>query len=219
MSDAVTVTATAAIVVSAVLAIRAHYLGPRALWRVYLFKPLTTVLILLLAALAPTLDSRYGVAIVVGLGCSLVGDVFLMLPKDRFLPGLVSFLLAHIAYLAAFTGALRYQAILVPLVPYVVFGGGMLLVLWPGLQRRLRIPVTLYVLVITLMAGAALGRWTEFRTLAALGAAIGAGLFVVSDALLALALDRFRWSLRASRTAVLGTYWMAQYLIALSVRG
>jgi uncharacterized membrane protein YhhN len=217
MSDAVTVTATAAIVVSAVLAIRAHYLGPRALWRVYLFKPLTTVLILLLAALAPTLDSRYGVAIVVGLGCSLVGDVFLMLPKDRFLPGLVSFLLAHIAYLAAFTGALRYQAILVPLVPYVVFGGGMLLVLWPGLQRRLRIPVTLYVLVITLMAGAALGRWTEFRTLAALGAAIGAGLFVVSDALLAV--DRFRWSLRASRTAVLGTYWMAQYLIALSVRG
>jgi uncharacterized membrane protein YhhN len=159
MSDAVTVTATAAIVVSAVLAIRAHYLGPRALWRVYLFKPLTTVLILLLAALAPTLDSRYGVAIVVGLGCSLVGDVFLMLPKDRFLPGLVSFLLAHIAYLAAFTGALRYQAILVPLVPYVVFGGGMLLVLWPGLQRRLRIPVTLYVLVITLRSSARSRPW------------------------------------------------------------
>ena len=35
----------------------------------------------------------------VGLVFSLAGDVFLMLPKERFIAGLVSFLLAHIAYI------------------------------------------------------------------------------------------------------------------------
>ena len=40
--------------------------------------------------------------VVVGLVCSLAGDVFLMLPEERFVEGLVSFLLAHIAYVVAF---------------------------------------------------------------------------------------------------------------------
>ncbi len=35
----------------------------------------------------------------IGLAFSLAGDVFLMLPKERFIPGLISFLLAHIAYI------------------------------------------------------------------------------------------------------------------------
>src|SRR4051812_20995860 len=35
---------------------------------------------------------------VFALALSLAGDVFLMLPSDAFVPGLVSFLLGHIAY-------------------------------------------------------------------------------------------------------------------------
>jgi uncharacterized membrane protein YhhN len=34
-----------------------------------------------------------------GLIFSLAGDVFLMLPKEQFIAGLVSFLLAHVAYI------------------------------------------------------------------------------------------------------------------------
>ena len=34
-----------------------------------------------------------------GLVFSLAGDIFLMLPKERFIAGLISFLLAHIAYI------------------------------------------------------------------------------------------------------------------------
>ena len=38
-----------------------------------------------------------------GLLFSLVGDVSLMLPNERFIQGLVSFLVAHLCYIVAFT--------------------------------------------------------------------------------------------------------------------
>ena len=46
-----------------------------------------------------------GTAHVVGaaLVLSLIGDVFLLLPKRFFLPGLVMFLLAHVSFLIGFT--------------------------------------------------------------------------------------------------------------------
>jgi uncharacterized membrane protein YhhN len=206
---------TLAIAVSALLAIRAHSIGAAGRWQAYLFKPLTTVLILALAILTPSTDSRYQLAVGVGLVLSLAGDVFLMLPRDRFLPGLVSFLLAHVAYLIAFTRGLRYEAAALPFVAYGLVGAALFALLWPGLSHRLRTPVGVYVVVITLMAGVALARWLELGGPPPLAAAVGAGFFVVSDALLAL--DRFRWSFRSAQAAVLGTYWAAQYLIAVSV--
>src|SRR5215213_9375630 len=86
---------------SALLTIRAEHREIRP--QVYVFKPLTTALIILVA-----LQAGHGTAgfytplIVAGLVCSLAGDVFLMLPRDRFVAGLVSFLLAHLCYVAAF---------------------------------------------------------------------------------------------------------------------
>ena len=64
-------------------------------WMFYILKPLTMVLICLTAILGGNDLSVYKVMIIGGLACSLVGDIFLMLPADRFLPGLIAFLLAH----------------------------------------------------------------------------------------------------------------------------
>jgi uncharacterized membrane protein YhhN len=203
-----------AIAVSAGLAIRAH-IGPDRPTQIYVLKPLTTVLILALAVLTPSTDLRYKVAVCVGLALSLAGDVFLMLPKDRFLPGLVSFLMAHLAYLVAFGSGLRFAPAVAPVVASGVVGAAVFALLWPGLSRPLRAPVAVYVAVIATMAGVALARWLEIGGDAPLAAAVGAGLFLVSDALLAL--DRFRWSSPWARPVVLGTYWAAQLLIAVSV--
>src|SRR5262249_31512938 len=49
----------------------------------------------------PLPESRWAFT-VAALCLSLAGDVFLMLPKDLFVAGLGSFLLAHLAYVAAF---------------------------------------------------------------------------------------------------------------------
>lgn len=86
------------ILVAAALAVRADYRGPP--WHHYLGKPLATTLIFVLAwSRAPDATRSYALAILLGLLCSLAGDIFLMLPGDRFIPGLVSFLLAHLAYI------------------------------------------------------------------------------------------------------------------------
>ena len=73
----------------------------------------------------------------------------------------------------------------------------------------------IYVVVIAVMASLAAERWQATGSAMTLAAALGAGLFVVSDGVLAI--DRFRWPFRAARALTLATYWAAQLLIALSV--
>ena len=90
------------IALSTLLTIYFRYRGPRI--GLYLFKPLTMLLIIALFSTKTALTlNTYSSLLLIGLLCSLAGDIFLMLPKDRFLPGLISFFLAHLAYIAAFT--------------------------------------------------------------------------------------------------------------------
>jgi uncharacterized membrane protein YhhN len=181
----------------------------------YLLKPLTTVLILALAALAPQPVSRgYQALVCAGLLFSLAGDVFLMLPRDRFVAGLASFLVAHLFYVAAF--APRPPALAAPLVlaALVAYGGVLLRALWPRLGD-LRAPVAVYATALLVMAWQAAERWAAVDTTSALLAMLGAGLFVISDSVLAW--ERFRRRHAYGQAVVLGTYFAAQWLIASSV--
>ena len=149
---------------------------------------------------------------------SLAGDVFLML-QGFFIPGLVSFLIAHLCYLALFQRSVgwfpgsRWQWL-----PLLV-GVGMYAFLWAGgLPPALRLPVAAYVLVIALMAAQALGRAMVLRTPEAMGVAAGACVFMLSDA--TLATNRFVAPLPHAQFWVLATYYAAQFLIVRhSVRG
>jgi uncharacterized membrane protein YhhN len=198
-------------VVSAALHIQAEYRAARA--RVYLFKPLTVVLIIAIALRSPA--SVYKYMILAGLLFSLAGDIFLMLPRDRFIAGLVSFLVAHLFYIAAFTidGA-RGGASLLYAFLLLVYGGVMLWLLFPHLGK-MKVPVIVYMLVILLMVWQASNRWMKSEALSGLLAFAGACLFAVSDS--ALALNRFRRSFRSAQLLILSTYYAAQSLIALSV--
>ena len=80
-----------------------------------------------------------------------------------------------------------------------------------GLPAGLRGPVALYVGVIALMAAQAIGRATALRNRGAVGLALGAGFFMLSDALLAV--NRFVTPLPMAQLGVLATYYAAQILI------
>lgn len=204
---------TAAIALCAAVTVWAEHRGARRV--VYLFKPLTTTLILALALAAPDAVSEpYRALVCAGLLFSLAGDVFLMLPRDRFVAGLASFLVAHLLYVAAF--APRPPALHAPgaLLVLVVCGIGLLRALWMDLGR-LRGPVAVYTAALVVMAWQAAERWRVLGTEPALLGAIGAGLFVVSDAVLAW--DRFAARRPCGPAVVLATYFAAQWLIALSV--
>ncbi|MGC9399591.1 MAG: lysoplasmalogenase [Anaerolineae bacterium] len=187
--------------------------GNRSRW-VYVFKPTTTLLIAAFALQAPADEPRHQALILLGLLFSLSGDVFLMLPKDRFLPGLISFLLAHLAYIAAFSAPQGLRFSIWWVIPALAYALILLWLLREGLGKT-RLPVLAYTLIILSMAGQALERYTALGTHAALYACMGAALFVISDS--ALALNRFRGHYQAADAVVLGTYYAAQWLIALSI--
>jgi uncharacterized membrane protein YhhN len=198
--------------VSALLCIGGHYASRPVL--VYVFKPLTMVWVLALAAQSSgATPAFYTALVVVALLFSLAGDVFLMLPSDRFIPGLASFLVAHIFYLLAFAVDGGAEGPLLSLLPVGVLGGLMYAWLRPGLGR-MRVPVACYVLAIVAMAGFALARWLDAPSAGTQLAWVGAGLFVVSDAVLAA--NRFRTPFPAAQAVVLSTYFAGQCLIALS---
>jgi uncharacterized membrane protein YhhN len=182
---------------------------------VYLFKPLTTVLLLLLAALSPSAHGpRYQWAVVLGLACSLAGDVFLMLPADRFVAGLASFLLAHLAYLAAFGTGVPLGTAPALVIPLLVVVVALLRFLWPGLGQY-RGPVLAYGTVIALMVWQAWGRGWSLPGPGSMLAGAGAALFMVSDGILAI--DRFRRPFPEAQLLVMSSYVAAQAMIALSV--
>jgi uncharacterized membrane protein YhhN len=212
MSSA-TLALTVLIALSAALTVWGEERGARRM--VYVCKPLATLLILALALSSPhPVDGGYRTLIAAGLLFSLAGDVFLMLPRDRFVAGLASFLVAHLLYVAAFAPhppSLRAWWLLAILLLY---GAWLLRGLWPGLGR-LRVPVIVYAAALLLMAWQAAERCAALGTTPALLAAIGAGLFVASDSVLAW--QRFVRPVRRGHAVVLGTYFAAQWLIALSV--
>jgi uncharacterized membrane protein YhhN len=205
-----------AVILSAGIAIAAYYLRSPRSRLFYVFKPLTTLLILA-AALVPGafLSDPYARAIGFGLLFSLAGDIWLMLPGNRFLYGLVSFLLAHVCYIFAFLTHAPVRNFPWALVPLAAIGAVILGYLWPGLSKGLRPAVSLYVAVIVAMASLAAARAMDSFCTGTLFAAVGALLFMASDTLLAV--DRFRRPFRLSQAAVLGSYFSGQLMIALSI--
>lgn len=180
-------------------------------------KPTATCVVLWLAwRHAAKVDSRLHRGIVAGLVFSLLGDVLLMASPRLFVGGLLAFLAAHLCYLRAFTGDTRLFAQPAALAGLLAIGSGILAVLWNGLEPALKAPVVVYMLVLVAMAAQAIARAKEHPGRSTRAAAIGALLFVVSDAVLAI--DRFRAPIPLASLWVLGTYWSAQWGIAQSVR-
>ncbi|OEE63664.1 hypothetical protein A1OK_06355 [Enterovibrio norvegicus FF-454] len=200
-----------AVCCSGLLHINAAYKGPR--WQFYLFKPLT-ILLMMLIALVGGEANVYTYLILVGLLFSLFGDVFLMLPKDRFIPGLLSFLIAHILYSVAFWQ--QFDGPMIWWLPSLIGAASVIvfLLLLPNLGPLL-IPVGIYIAVIAQMAWGAGEFWMNAHSQTAAYAFGGALLFMVSDTVLAF--ERFKGPFRASVLLVMSTYFCAQGLITLSV--
>ena len=151
-----------------------------------------------------------------GLVASLAGDVLLMWPQF-FVPGLVCFLLAHLAYIALFSSGVGLFPWRRALAPTLAIGVLMYVFLWwGGLPSGLRVPVGIYVVVIACMAAQALGRAAVIANTSARRVAAGACLFMLSDALLAT--NRFVSPLPVASLWVLASYYAAQWFIAANVR-
>ncbi len=200
------------IVAAAVLTIIFDYRGR---WRlVYVFKPLAMAGVIVLVLLAQNPYPRYRGWILAGLGSSMLGDVFLMLRPKRFIEGLASFLAAHVFYIIAFLSTMTYHLHFGTLLPFFLYALFMMRTLAPYLEK-MRLPVFLYIVVVTIMAALAAERFIGVGGGKALSALVGALLFVVSDSVLAA--HRFVKKFPAAQAIILSSYFAAQLFIALSV--
>lgn len=156
-----------------------------------------------------------------GLVFSLAGDIFLMLPRERFVGGLVAFLIAHIAYCIGFyTGfppiniasmGLLILIILVVVRLYRRIAQGLV----ASGKDGLKLPVLVYTLVISLMLYSALITLIrpEWEAASALLVGGGALLFFLSDSFLAW--NKFVAPLRHGKLIVIVTYHIGQILITI----
>lgn len=201
------------VIATGVLCLRAKYADRRT--QFYIFKPLTTALVIAVAALSGYGQrSEYWYLIVGGLLLCLAGDVFLMLPSDKFVHGLLSFLGAHIVFAVAFFTVTRAVTPWLLLSVFVV-AATLYTALYPGLAK-MKIPVLVYVLAISVMAWRAWESWLYLPVTGTLMAASSTVLFMVSDS--SLALDRFRRQFRSAQAVILSTYFASILLLALSTR-
>ena len=199
-------------IISASIHIWGEYHGPDIL--IYIFKPLTMVLIITIALLAKDPPSKkYKFVIIAGLLFSMAGDIFLMLPVDLFIAGLVSFLIAQLIYTYAFRSGRPFRFKLLAILPFALYGVIIFVFLFPGLNGMM-VPVAAYILVILVMAWQAWDQWDDKQAKWALLAFVGAVLFVISDTILAY--NKFREPFLAARALTLITYFSAQWLISNS---
>jgi len=156
-----------------------------------------------------------------GLLFSMGGDIFLMLPREQFIPGLVSFLIGHICYLIGFNSAsaMFNAASLILLVVVLFTGFQVYRRIAAGLaasgNRSLKPPVFIYSLVISLMLFSALSTLLrqDWRIFAGVFASSGALLFFISDT--TLAYNKFVSPLPNARVITMITYHLGQILIVL----
>jgi uncharacterized membrane protein YhhN len=179
----------------------------------YVCKPLTLALLIGVAlALQPAYESRRA-AFVVALAFSLLGDVFLMLPRDMFAFGLGSFLLGHVAYVVGLrNGPSSTAALIAASIGVVIIAGLVGTRVLRGVMRNghreLVGPVIAYMAVLAAMFVTALATLNPL-------AGLGAGLFFCSDAVLSW--NRFVRALRWGPLAVIVTYHLGQALLVLSL--
>lgn len=197
------------------LAVAGVLLSDRRQWRagVWIAKPLASAGFVAAAVVAGAPESPYGIAVLVALSLSALGDVFLIPhSKKCFLAGLVSFLAAHVAFGVALwlhgTAWLPAGLVLVVLIAPAVLVERWLLSRVP---KKLRLPVHAYMVAITLMVAMAAGAGVASRHWLIPAAAL---VFYVSD--LSVARDRFVTPGFANRLWGMPLYYGAQLLFALT---
>lgn len=160
----------------------------------------------------------------VGILLSLLGDVLLMISLDRFfLYGLSAFLFAHVFYIVGFNTPIpELSAWSVVLAALIGWGGAKVIrrilgsVIAKG-QGRLRLPILIYGVVISVMLLSAMIKLNDlsWNAGASILVSLGAFLFYISDVILAW--NKFVASIPHGRIYNIAAYHLGQIALIAGV--
>lgn len=195
----------------------------------YIARPAAMLVLLGLLTLVGDFGSLPLISFSLGIFFSLAGDVFLMISYIRFsdrwfIPGLIAFLLTHVAYIIGLNTPLPNVSPIWSLGVAVILALSAARILrrilagvrQKGLRRLVR-PVGLYGMVLTLMLLSALITLfnPEWRSSASGLVALGAILFYFSDILLAW--NKFVNPIKNGRLADMILYHLGQFALVAGV--
>jgi len=188
----------------------------------YICKP-AVMLVLFIFLFLSTHFENGSVWFALGVFFSLVGDIFLMLPKSLFTEGLVFFLLAHLSYITGFNCFdlnINLASVLILLMIGVSSYTMFRLVTSQNIyfnQVKSKIPVLLYIIAISVMLFCAALTLTSdaWLFIPSLMVTMGAFLFYISDSMVAI--NRYLPDMQISRVISMMAYHIGQGLIIIGV--
>lgn len=195
------------IFLSAVVAIFLDYQGSS--W-FYFLKPITTILVILLPVLRKGENNKFRNTLIAALCFCVIGDI-LLLKSDFFVYGLGTFLIGHLLFSKGFIYLEGFQKNIAIALVLLLVGIGIYIWLYKDLGV-LKYPVAAYVLVILFMVWQGVSLYLDNKKTSYALIALGALLFMFSDALIAI--NKFKNPFELSGMLILSTYWLAITLIA-----
>ncbi len=199
--------------ISAIFAIYGKYKKQKFIH--YAFKPLTMIMIISLAWERMTaFPSTYSYLILSGLCFSFLGDILVMLPGTKFIkPGLLAFLAGYFLYISAISRGIKIISFL-PLLLILALGSVVYLYLY-GKLDKMRFPVLIYVFVVSALVWLGVNRYLSLLDQKSLFVMVSGILLLFSES--TWAVNKFRKQFWLAEIFILGTYFPAQLLFALSI--
>jgi len=193
------------------LYVDASYRGP--VWQRWVFKPVTLLLMLLLALQAPMFVAT-GYLIVAGLLATLVGDALTLVNRQRLLYAFGAFFLSHLLYSLYFASHLSF-ALFWPLPLFLlIFGVVLLATIWTRLES-MHMPALAYIAITLVMVWLAGENYFSLATAGNLSEFLGASLLLVGSAVWLISQYRFRFS--ADSAIAAACYFGGHFLIVRSL--
>ena len=179
----------------------------------YISKPSATSAFLLAAIFFDVAHSASWWLRLAALALCIAGDVFLMLPRDAFIPGLISFAIGQILFVASFVAdGIEATPLIVGLVVIIPIAYVLARRFVGALRHRsmngLILPVVVYLVVISVMAATSIASGS-------LVAIAGAVIFMLSDSLIAE--SRFVHERQWHSVGIMVTYHFALAGLTLSL--
>lgn len=200
-----------AVCFSAWLYVDASYRGTA--WQRWLFKPVTLLLLLMLAWQAPMFEAT-GYLVLAGLCASLIGDALTLVSRERLLYATGAFFLSHLLYTVWFASQLTLSIFWpLPLV-LLVIGALLIATIWSRLDT-LRWPVCTFIGMTLVMVWLAGEMWFFRPTSTALSAFVGASLLLLGN--ICWLVSHYRCRFTADNAIAAACYFAGHFMIVRSL--
>ncbi|MBJ3815655.1 lysoplasmalogenase [Shimwellia pseudoproteus] len=189
------------------LYVDASYRGPA--WQRWIFKPITLLLLLVLAWQAPVFTPLYYL-VLAGLVASLIGDTLSQLPENYQRYAIGAFFLSHLLYTLWFASQLSFSFFWPLPVALLIIGALLLATIWTRLDT-LQLPVALFIGVTLVMVWLAGEQWFYRPVDTSFSGFVGAALLLLSN--IVWLGSHYRQRFKADNAIAAACYFAGHFLI------